>query len=64
MTRAKLLADLKEHPDSDWRRTGQHPEQECFTIEFILRDMFEHEHKHFEQIRERIERLSHLNHKG
>jgi len=63
-TRSKLLSELKGRPARDWQRTGQHPEQENFTVEFILQDMLEHERKHFEQIKERIGRLPHLSHKG
>ena len=49
-TRGALISELKNRHDEDWQRTGQHPEQERFTIEFILNDMLDHENKHFEQI--------------
>ena len=56
LVRSEFMSELQARPERDWQRTGRHPEQENFTVEFILRDMSEHERKHFEQIDDRIAR--------
>ena len=59
--RSNLVLGMKELPDSDWLRTGRHPERENFTIEFILNDMLDHERKHFEKIDQIANRIPDLN---
>ncbi|HEX5735811.1 MAG TPA: DinB family protein [Blastocatellia bacterium] len=50
-TREKLIAALKVAGDSAWSRTGRHPMNPDFTVEFVVNDMLDHEQLHFEQVR-------------
>ncbi|HET8674592.1 MAG TPA: DinB family protein [Blastocatellia bacterium] len=50
-TRDNLIAALKGAGDAAWRRTGRHPLNPDFTVEFVVNDMLDHERLHFEQVR-------------
>lgn len=50
-TRDNLLSKLAGAEDSVWKRAGRHPLNPEFTIEFVVNDMLDHEHIHFEQVR-------------
>ena len=49
--RDKLISNLAGADDAAWKRTGRHPLNPEFTVEFVVNDMLDHEHIHFEQIR-------------
>lgn len=50
-TREKLVAALKRAGEAAWKRTGRHPMNPDFTVEFVVNDMLDHEQHHFEQVR-------------
>ncbi|HJQ70986.1 MAG TPA: DinB family protein [Blastocatellia bacterium] len=50
-TRERLIDALKGGGDSAWARTGRHPMNPDFNVEFVVNDMLDHEHLHFEQVR-------------
>jgi len=50
-TREELLSQLTRAELADWKRAGRHPLNPDYTVEFVLNDMLDHEHLHFEQVR-------------
>jgi hypothetical protein len=48
-TRDEVVSSLAGK-DSAWQRRGRHPLNPDFTVEFVVNDMLDHEHLHFEQI--------------
>jgi hypothetical protein len=50
-TREDLIAALRGVGDTAWGRTGRHPMNPDFTVEFVVNDMLDHELHHFEQVR-------------
>jgi hypothetical protein len=50
-TRERLLSALGGAGATAWERTGRHPLNADFTVEFVVNDMLDHERLHFEQVR-------------
>jgi hypothetical protein len=48
-TRDEMVSSLAGK-DTTWQRRGRHPLNPDFTVEFVVNDMLDHEHLHFEQI--------------
>lgn len=46
-----LMSKLAGADAGIWKRTGRHPLNPEFTVEFAVNDMLDHERLHFEQVR-------------
>jgi hypothetical protein len=49
--RGRLISALAGRDDSAWQRRGRHALNPDFSVEFVINDMLDHEHLHFEQVR-------------
>ena len=49
-TRDKLLSALTGAEESRWERRGRHALNPDFSVDFVVNDLLDHEHLHFEQI--------------